>query len=234
MATDDKTVDGLLINRREAVLAGGAALAALGSDATAQDARTGPLKVAILIDHGATLIDFAGLWQALGDCRADPGFDVYTVAPRLGPIRTYGSLLVSANHTYETAPQPDILFMGAQSGGRTGSTPAKIAWIRATHAKTRLTASACTGSFILAQAGLLDGLQATTHHDYLEDFRTRYPKVNVVANRRVIPPQQRIVTAGGESCSLDLGLWLVKHFCGLEAAGATATYMEYQGDAWRT
>jgi transcriptional regulator GlxA family with amidase domain len=191
--------------------------------------------VAILIDHQATLIDFAGLWQALVDAQPggqDAAFDVYAVAPDLAASKVYGNLIVTPNYTFENAPAPDILAMGAQTGVL-GASSQKLAWIRKTHATTRVTATVCTGAFILAQTGLLDGLEATTHHQFFDALQQHFPKIKVVRDRRIVE-QGRIVTAGGESCAIDLGLWLVRKFYGEAAAIATADYMEFQGRSWLT
>ena len=215
--------------RRRDVIAAAAAVAAAAATTSLATA-PGPLKTAILVDDQATLIDFAGAWQALCDAQSDVGFEVYTVAPDLTPRRCYHDLILVPNHTFETAPAPDIILMGAQTGTR-GATAAKLDWIRTRAATARLTASVCTGAFILAQTGLLDGLSATTHHDFFDAFAARFPAIPVVRDRRIVD-HGHIVTAGGESCSIDLGLFIVQRFYGRDVAQATARYMEFEGRSW--
>ena len=218
---------------RRAVLAG-SALAALGAAANASCAQTiganGKLKVAVLVDQASTLIDFAGLWQALANAWAAkvPGFSLYTVAPTMAPITASG-ILVTPDFSYANAPAPDILAMGAQGGYN----DAKRDWILKVNATTKVTASVCTGAFILAKAGLLDGLQATTHHKFYDQLEQAFPKVHVVRGRRIVD-QGHIVTAGGESCCIDLGLWLIDKFYGRQAALAAADETEYEGLSWQT
>ncbi len=216
---------------RRAVLTG-SALAAIGvagaACAQAGNGSNGALKAAILIDQNATLIDYTGIWQALANAPIGnvAGFEIYSVAPTLAPISS-SNLQVTPNHTYETAPQPDVLIMGAQSGHN----EAKYDWIRKVSAKTRITASVCTGAFLLAEAGLLDGLKATTHHNFYDRLEKNFPKVTVLRGQRIVD-QGHIVTAGGEASCLDLGFWMIDKFYGRQAALAAADYTEYEGRRW--
>jgi transcriptional regulator GlxA family with amidase domain len=216
-----------------AASAGAAIVAAksLGAPpASRPEPRRDPIKVAVLIDDRATLIDFAGLWQALGDTGVAnvPGFDVFSVAPEKKVYQTYGALRVEANYSFGTCPAPEIVYMGAQAGSRPGAaSQAKLDFIKRAHQNGALIAAACTGSLIVAQTGLLDGRQATTHHDFYDMLASNFPKVTVVRDRRIVPQGDQVVTAGGEACSLDLGLWIVERYYGAETARAVAKYMEY-------
>jgi len=96
-------------------------------------------------------------------------------------------------------------------------------WVRRIHAKTRWTTSVCTGSLLLGAAGLLQGLEATTHWNsapVLESFGAKYRE------RRVIP-QGKIVTSAGVSSGIDMALWLVGQIAGDEAAKAAQLCIEY-------
>jgi len=94
--------------------------------------------------------------------------------------------------------------------------------------------SVCTGAFHLAKTGLLDGHQATTHHDFFDPFAERYPKVELVRSRRFVEAGDRLFTAGGLTSGIDLALHLVTLYFGEDAAARTATYMEYESDGWRS
>ena len=92
--------------------------------------------------------------------------------------------------------------------------------------------SVCTGAFQLARAGLLEGIPATTHHDYFEDFAKEFPHIELRRGLRFVD-SGRIATAGGLTSGIDMALHIVSRYFGVEAAEATATYMEYASDAWR-
>jgi transcriptional regulator GlxA family with amidase domain len=107
-----------------------------------------------------------------GANRRRPAFFLYTVAPTAASIETEGNvtngrvsgLEIVPDHTFETAPQPAIVVIGAQLRA---DLPAKLEWVRRVEHKADVVMSVCTGAFVLASTGLLDGLSATTHHDFL-------------------------------------------------------------------
>jgi tetratricopeptide (TPR) repeat protein len=86
--------------------------------------------------------------------------------------------------------------------------------------------SVCTGAFVLARAGLLDGLEATTHASSISGLK-EFPRIKVRERRRVVD-NGKIVTAAGVSAGIDGALHLVARYCGLETAKQTATYMQYR------
>jgi transcriptional regulator GlxA family with amidase domain len=88
--------------------------------------------------------------------------------------------------------------------------------------------SVCTGAFKLADAGLLDGKQATTHHDFWDGFATKFPKVQLQRGSRFVQSDETIYTAGGLTSGIDLALHVVEKLYGREAADRTAAYMEYR------
>lgn len=88
--------------------------------------------------------------------------------------------------------------------------------------------SVCTGAFKLASAGLLDGKKATTHHDYLDAFAKKFPKVQLERSQRFVQSSDVIYTAAGLSSGIDLALHIVEKFYGREVADRTAAYMEYR------
>ena len=102
-----------------------------------------------------------------------------------------------------------------------------IHWITTTSAKAKLTASVCTGSFLLAQAGLLDGKRATTHWSDIEEMKSLFPKVTVEDQVRFID-QGPIITSAGISAGIDMSLHLVSRLDSEALATATARQMDYR------
>jgi transcriptional regulator GlxA family with amidase domain len=84
----------------------------------------------------------------------------------------------------------------------------------------------CTGAYVLAETGLLDGRTATTHHGSWDDFASTFPKVRLVRGRRFVE-HEHVATAGGLTSGIDLALRVVERYLGRAAADETARYMEY-------
>ena len=101
-----------------------------------------------------------------------------------------------------------------------------INWIRKTTEKTQITASVCTGAFLLAEAGLLDGLEVTTHWEDISDLHRNYKNLQVREGIRWIE-QGKLFTAAGISAGIDMSLELVSRLASAELAERTATQMEY-------
>ena len=93
--------------------------------------------------------------------------------------------------------------------------------------------SVCTGAFKLAQAGLLEGKQATTHHGSYVEFQHQFPNVILQRDRRYVASDSVIYTSGGLSAGIDLALHIVDGYVGRGIAEATAREMEYEGTGWK-
>ena len=191
----------------------------------------GPIPVAVLVDEHAVVIDFAGPWEALQDQSAAPGFELYTVAGALTPVTASGGLKIAPNYTYQNAPAPKVVVIGAQAST---DLDAKLAWIRSVAPSADVVMSVCTGAFILAQTGLLDGLSATTHHNAYDRFESQFgARIHLIRNRRYVD-NGKFITAGGLTSGIDAGLHLVARYFGAPAARQCATRMEHESSGWFT
>ena len=119
--------------------------------------------------------------------------------------------------------------MPAQSGAQGLSE-----WLREARAEEALIMSVCTGAFRLADAGLLDGKAATTHHGALQRLANRDAGIRVQRSLRYVEADPLLFTAGGLSSGIDLALHIVERYFGRDVAQATADEMEYQGQGWKT
>lgn len=231
-------------SRRTVLAAAGMLAAGAEAQAAAPEPRPtagdGAIPVAILLGPHATLIDFAGPWEVLGAAAyACPGFNVYSVAASRDPILCDDARTVMGDHkpasaprllpdfTFDDAPPPRVLIMGAQLGDE----PRKIAWIRDVARRTDLVASVCTGAFLLAKTGLLDGKRATTNRNAYDTFQKTFPKVSLVRGVRFVD-NGSTATATGLTAGVDLSLHIVDRFYGRDAAQAVADYEEWSGRAW--
>jgi hypothetical protein len=138
-------------------------------------------------------------------------------------------MLVTPDYTFADAPAPDVVVVPAQSGAKGLSE-----WLLEARAQEALIMSVCTGAFRLAEAGLLDGKTATTHHSALQRLANRDPDIRVQRSKRYVEADPLLFTAGGLSSGIDLTLHIVERYFGREVAQATADEMEYQGEGWKT
>jgi transcriptional regulator GlxA family with amidase domain len=149
------------------------------------------------------------------------------VGESLDPVECTGGLKVVPNYTFESAPKPQLISVGAQMGNA-----GLMDWLKSVGRETDVTMSVCTGAFKLAKAGLLDGQKATTHHDFFDDFEDDHPQVQLLRGPRFVENGQ-FATAGGLTSGIDLALRVVSRYYGEEVADRTARYMEYTSEGWR-
>ena len=190
------------------------------------------IPVAFAISRGATMIDFAGPWEVFQDVMLKGpkghrmGFNLYTVSEKTEPIEASAGMKIIPDYTFDTAPAPKVIVIPAQAGS-----PALHAWLRKIVDSTDVTMSVCTGAFQLGKAGLLAGKEATTHHEFFEQFAKAFPDVKLKRGLRFVE-NEKISTAGGLTSGIDLALRVVERYFGREMAEQTAVYMEYQSRGW--
>jgi putative intracellular protease/amidase len=180
------------------------------------------VEVAIPLYDRFTALDAVGPYQVLS---ALPQTTVRFLAAEAGPVRTdNGMLTVLAEARYEDFPQPDVLVVPGGPGTRALLEDERIlGWLRSAHGSTSYTTSVCTGSLLLAAAGLLDDTDATTHwlvHDQLAELGARPLSERVVE-------RGKLITAAGVSAGIDMGLRLAELLCGPQAAQAAQLLLEY-------
>ncbi len=190
-------------------------------------------NVAILIFDDVEVLDFCGpfeVFAATGRHNRPVPFNVYTVAEKPGPVTARYGLSVNPGYTIDDCPQPDILLIpGGQGTRREMDNPALIDWIKDSTPNVELLLSVCTGALLLARAGLLEGLAATTHHRALDLLREAAPNATVQPEQRFVD-NGKIVLSAGISAGIDMSLHVVSRLLGKDAAIETAHHMEYD---WR-
>ena len=192
---------------------------------------TEPRNVAILVFDDVELLDFCGPYEVFSVAagRGDsPAFRVYTVAAEEGLVRTRNGPEFQPEFGLEDCPPADLLVIPGGQGTRPLLRDAALlAWIRTQSTRCELTLSVCTGSLLLARAGLLKGLSATTHWGSLELLATLAPDTEVPGDRRYVD-NGRIITSAGISAGIDMALHVVERLLGEEHAAVTARHMEYE------
>src|SRR5438270_6945287 len=189
-----------------------------------------PLPVAFVISEGAVIIDFCGPWEVFRDVMLPSGdhpFRLYTVSDKTAPITAGGGMKIVPDYTFANAPAPKVIVIPAQSD----PSKAMLKWIRESTKNTDVTMSVCTGAFVLARTGLLDGKSATTFHAAFNTFAMQFPKIELKRGARFVE-NGNLATAGGLSSGIDLALRVVERYYGRDVARKTAYNMEYQGEGW--
>ncbi len=210
----------------------GSAKAAIESRTSNFTRPSSSVPVAVLLDTGATVIDFAGPWEVFQDAEdaASPGFRPYTVAPNKQLLHATGDLLVMPQFDFSDAPLPKVLVIGAQGGHEN---QAKLEWIRRAAFTADIVMSVCTGAFLLAKTGLIDGLLATTHHDFYDKFERDFPNIHLVRGRRFVD-NGKFVSSGGLTSGIDASLHIVSRYYGNDAANKLSKTLEHSSTGWLT
>ena len=182
------------------------------------------MQIAIMLYPGFTALDFIGPYESLHYL---PDADVRFVWHEPGPVTAdSGVLVVGATHSFDETPAPDLVLVpGGFSTLQHARDDKVLEWVRRVHRGTQWTTSVCSGSVILAAAGLLEGKRATSHWAALPVLRTF--GVDPVGDERIVDAGDRIVTAAGVSAGIDLGLWLAGRIAGEAKAKAIQLSMEY-------
>ena len=200
-----------------------------------------PVRFAILIYADVEPIDIGATFGVLSMARrVAPEIEMFLVAARAGPVRAANGLVVQADYGYDDCPEAEVLLVtGGPGWTQMADDAATLAFVRGRAGggkRGETVASVCTGGMILAAAGLLDGLRATTKREVLDDEASplgllgeSYPAVEAVAARYV--DAGAIVTGGGVSLAIDVTLHLIERLCGQAKAEETARIIEYSAAA---
>jgi transcriptional regulator GlxA family with amidase domain len=185
-------------------------------------------NVAIFVFQGVELLDFAGPGEVFAAAR--PRFKVFTVAASTEPIVSQGFVKIVPEYSIQDCPKPDLLVIPGGNTLAAQANPDVIAWVKRVSDENELTMSVCTGAFILAKAGLLDGREATTHWFHVTRLGKAAPNIQVRSDVRFVDTG-KILTTAGVSAGIDGSLHVVERLLGHNAAARIAKGMEYKWDA---
>lgn len=190
-----------------------------------------PVNIGIYIFDNVETLDFSGPYEVFtcasrvhgGD---SPLFNVFTISETLNLVRSRAGMKVMPEFSLSDHPKIDCLII---SGGVINDEMSKkhvIQWIHEQSNKVMITGSVCTGAFLLAKAGILDGKSATTHWEDIFDLRSMFPQVSVKEGLRWVD-EGNIVSSAGISAGIDMSLHLVERLHGRELAEKTAKQLEF-------
>lgn len=180
------------------------------------------MEISVLLYDRFTALDCMGPYEVLSRI---PGARLRFIAKKAGPVTTdTGMLKVVAEAALKDVARPDILLIPGGPGDEAALADAEtIDWVVRAHETTKWTTSVCTGALVLGAAGILRGVEATTHWASvarLESFGARYTEKRVVR-------QGKVITGAGVSAGIDMGLTLLAAECGDDFAKALQLAIEY-------
>lgn len=181
------------------------------------------MQLAIVLYPGFTALDFIGPYEVL---RNLPDTEVRFVWHEPGPVTAdSGALIVGATHSFDETPSPDVILVpGGPSTMEHARDERVLDWVRRADATSTWTTSVCSGSLILAAAGLLQGKRATSHWGTLPMLKAF--GVTPVGDERIVD-EGKLVTAAGVSAGLDMAMWLAGQIGGEARARAIQLAIEY-------
>jgi transcriptional regulator GlxA family with amidase domain len=188
------------------------------------------MVIGIALFDGAEELDWAGPWEVLAAWAQqwpDDGVRVFTLARSDALVTCAKGLRVIPDETWETAPPLDVLvYPGGQGTRAQLRDDAVLDWVRGISRSGAVVASVCTGSLVLASAGLLDGKPATTHWQSLELLPTLGTDIEVRPDDRFVD-NSAVITAAGVSAGIDMALHLVARLHSPERAREVRRYIQY-------
>ena len=199
-------------------------------------------SVAIFLFDEVEVLDFAGPYEvfSVAGLRTLPQkpFDVFTVAEKPSIVARNG-LKVTTDYTFENMPKADIVLLPGGGGytadgiafgsRREMNNPVVLEWVKKQATQVELLLSVCTGALILGQAGLLNGLKATTHFMALDSLRAISAEIEVVEKVRYVD-NGTVILSAGVSAGIDMSYYVVSKLLGAEIATEAARYAQY--DYW--
>ena len=186
--------------------------------------------IGVALFEGAEELDWAGPWEVLAawaEQWPDDGVRVFTLAREEGPVTCAKGLRVLPDETWETAPALDVLvYPGGRGTRRELADEAVLEWIHGIASGGAVVSSVCTGSLVLAAAGLLDGKPATTHWGSLEYLPQLGTDIEVRPEDRFVD-NGNVITAAGVSAGIDMALHVVARLHSPERAREVRRYIQY-------
>jgi transcriptional regulator GlxA family with amidase domain len=187
------------------------------------------MNVGVLIYEGVYVLDFTGPIEVFTDTFIDDtakAFNVFTVSKNIEMIKAHSGLMVYPDYNFNEAPNIDILIIPGGNSSLADNDSVYSDWIKDRAQKSKYAMSVCTGAFIFAKTGLLNGLEATTWHGAQKRLQKKYPEIKVKADRWTDNGQ--FLTTSGVSAGIDGSLYLVSKIFNKEIAKKTAEYMDYE------
>ena len=203
--------------------------ACCGGDAKPVALKAGAKNVGVVVFDDVFITEFVApfdVYKHTGD-----KMNVFTVAPKAGPIRTYEGVVVHPDYTIANAPKIDILVVPSGNGSLTSDlqNAEYISWVKKTAQSADYATSHCWGCFTLAATGLLDGKECTTFPTSVDDLQKKFPAVKAQKDQRFVV-SGKFFTSNGGVAAFEAALYVVEKVFGKEAADKVASGLVYAPD----
>lgn len=193
-------------------------------------------NVGIFLFPEIEVLDFAGPYEVFTTAirvamrlnpQQEPVFSVFSIAETRPAVRARAGLQFVPDFLIDAHPSIDLLIIPGGVINAELDKPHVIDWISRTAASTSITASVCTGAFLLAKAGVLSAHKVTTHWEDIDELKNAFPSLNLITNVRWVD-EGAVVTSAGISAGIDMSLHLVSRIAGMPLAERTARQMEFE------
>lgn len=186
------------------------------------------MNIGIYIYDDAEVLDFSGPFEVFSTAKrlAQNDWNIFFVSQNNSIVTARGGFLVNSHYTFENHPEIDVLVVVGGVHAEEVKKTCVIEWIAQVETTAQKVVSVCTGAFLLAEAGLLNGLPVTTHWEDIPDLKASYSKLNVIDDKRWVS-KGKFITSGGISAGIDMSLFLVSELSSQELSEKTARQMEY-------
>jgi len=190
------------------------------------------MNIGIYIYDDAEVLDFSGPFEVFSTAKrlANNDWQVSLIAENDRPVLARGGYGVNPHYSFADCPLLDLLVVVGGDHTRELEKAEVITWLKHTATNTKRVASVCTGAFLLAKTGLLNGKNVTTHWQDQPELAAMFSDLNVIADTRWVT-DGKFTSSGGISAGIDMSLALVAEFISYEHALLTTKQMEYQ---WQT
>ena len=187
-------------------------------------------NLAILVFDDVEVLDFAGPFEVFSvtdELSHHTRLNVYTLGLSSAPVTAKNGLRVIPDFALGACPQPDYLVIPGGFGTRALlEDKTLLTWLAQTAPLCENILSVCSGAMVLAKAGLLNGLKATTHHEIFPELEALAPETQIIKDQRFVD-NGKILTSAGVAASIDMCLYMVARLFGEDTAIASARYIEY-------
>ena len=185
--------------------------------------------IGLVLFEDAEELDWVGPFEVLTNAAKD-GDRVVLVSQEPGPIKGAKGMRVLTDHTFDDCPPLDVVLVPGGVGTRTEmKNEVLLSFVRKQAEAAEWTTSVCTGAFVLASAGLLEGRRATTHWLTFDELRKHHPDLDLDPDARWVV-DGNVVTAAGVSAGIDMALWLVGQLYDVEHARTVQGWIQYDPD----
>ncbi len=199
-----------------------------GADSTQELPTDRPLRVGFLVVDGVYNSELMAPYDIFHHTvfHTEPGMEVFVVSPNGGAVETFEGLRIAAHYSFESAPPIDVLVVPSAEHSMDSDLEnvAMMNWVRRVGKKALYLVSLCDGAFVLAAAGLLDGLESTTFPGDVDAFIERFPHLAVRRGASFVHDGKALTSQGGAK-SYDVAMYLVDHLYGAEVAAGVGRGM---------